>query len=202
MRPVMLPVIGLIVIRAFMFAALTVFLPTYLAEKGKSLWLAGASLTVVQATGAMGAFLGGTLSDKIGRRRILFVTMLVTPVCMMIFLQTEGWLQFPLLMVMGLALISTTPVIMAVVQENFPENRALANGTYMCLSFVLRSAIVVVVGGIGDSIGLQNAFVVSSVVMFAGLPFILLLPKDRTKRIRRRDNKVSCMRGETPLERG
>jgi FSR family fosmidomycin resistance protein-like MFS transporter len=92
-------------------------------------------------------------------------------------------------MVMGLALISTTPVIMALVQENFPENRALANGTYMCLSFVLRSAIVVAVGGIGDMFDLRNAFVVSSMVMFAGLPFILLLPKDRVRRDRQQDKE-------------
>lgn len=179
MRRLMVPVVGLVIVRGFMFGALTIFLPTYLSAQGKSLWLAGASLTIVQAAGMAGAFFGGTLSDRIGRRWVLFITILVTPIMMFIFLGTEGWIQFPLLIVMGLMLISTTPVIMALVQENFPENRALANGIYMCMSFALRSAVIVGVGAIGDWLGLKNAFIICTVVMLLGLPFILLLPKDK-----------------------
>ncbi len=179
MRRFMMPIAGLIIVRGFMFGALTIFLPTYLASQGKSLWLAGASLTIVQAAGAAGAFFGGTLSDRIGRRWVLFITILTTPILMLIFLGTDGWIQFPLLIGMGLMLISTTPVIMALVQENFPENRALANGIYMCLSFALRSAVIVGVGALGDWLGLKNAFIISSVVMLFGLPLILFLPKDK-----------------------
>jgi len=181
MRPVMAPVVGLIVVRGLMFGSLTIFLPTYLSEMGKSLWLAGASLTIVQAAGAVGALLGGTMSDKLGRRFVLFITLLITPIMMFIFFRIEGLGQLPLLVIMGVTLISTTPVIMALVQENFPENRALANGVYMSLSFIIRSAMVVVVGFLGDIFGLQKAFALSSVIMLMGLPLVFLLPKDRSQ---------------------
>ena len=181
MRPVMVPVVGLIVVRAFMFAALTVFLPTFLTEEGESLWLAGAALTVVQTAGAVGAFLGGTLSDRLGRRSVLFVGILVTPLLLFVFLGAGGWIRFLLLSAMGLTLISTTPVIMAVVQENFPDNRALASGTYLCLSFSIRSAIIVIVGVLGDLLGLRLAFIISSAIMLLGLPLVFLLPKDRLR---------------------
>jgi len=178
MRPVMVPVVGLIVIRAFMFASLTIFLPVFLTEEGESLWLAGTALTIVQTAGAMGAFMGGTLSDRLGRRSVLFVGILVTPLLLFVFLGAGGWIRFLLLSAMGLMLISTTPVIMAVVQENFPDNRALASGTYLCLSFSIRSAIIVVVGALGDWLGLRLAFIISSVIMLLGLPLVFLLPKD------------------------
>jgi FSR family fosmidomycin resistance protein-like MFS transporter len=181
MRPVMVPVVGLILVRGLMFGALTIFLPTYLSEQGKSLWLAGASLTIVQAAGALGALLGGTMSDKLGRRFVLFITLLITPIMMLVFLRIEGLGQLPLLVIMGVTLISTTPVIMALVQENFPENRALANGVYMSLSFVIRSSMVVAVGFLGDIFGLHIAFTVSSVIMLMGVPLVFLLPGDRPR---------------------
>ena len=181
MKFFLIPLIGLITVRAFMFASLTIFLPTFLTEKGFSLWFAGASLAVVQAAGVVGALLGGSMSDFLGRRFILSLSVMITPILMWIFLGTEGWVQFPILLLLGLLLISTTPVIMAVVQENFPENRALANGVYMCLSFLIRSGIVVLVGGLGDLFGLHTAFLISAFVMILGLPFIFLLPKDKKR---------------------
>jgi FSR family fosmidomycin resistance protein-like MFS transporter len=65
---------------------------------------------------------------------------------------------------------------MALVQESFPENRALANGTYMALSFVLRSGVVVVLGLMGDVWGIRLAFLVSAIFPLIGLPFLRLLP--------------------------
>jgi FSR family fosmidomycin resistance protein-like MFS transporter len=66
---------------------------------------------------------------------------------------------------------------MALVQESFPENRALANGVYMSLSFVLGSVVVVVLGAMGDRFGLRLAFTASAVIPLLGLPLILLLPR-------------------------
>ena len=177
MGPLLLPLAGIIVARSFMTRSLTTYLPTFLSEEGADLWLAGASLSLLEAGGVVGALLGGAMSDQLGRRVVLFVSMLTTPLLMFVFLTTDGWLQFPLLLVMGFTALSVTPVIMALVQESFPENRALANGVYMSLSFTLGSGVVVALGVIGDLFGLRLAFATSAVVALLGLPLILLLPR-------------------------
>ena len=177
MAPLLVPLAGIILVRSFMSAALTTYLPTFLAEEGAELWLAGISLAVLEAAGVAGALLGGSLSDRFGRRAVMFISLLVTPLLMLLFLAVSGWLRFPLLLAMGLTALSVTPVIMALVQESCPENRALANGTYMALSFVLRSGVVVIVGVMGDAWGMRLSFMACAFITFLGLPFLLLLPK-------------------------
>lgn len=159
---------------------LTTYLPTFLSEEGADLFFAGASLSVLELAGVVGALLGGSLSDRLGRRSILFASMLATPLLMFVFLTIGRWLHILLLLAMGLTALSVTPVIMALVQESFPDNRALANGAYMALSFVLRSVVIVILGAIGDLFSLRVAFVVGAVVPLLGLPLILLLPRKRS----------------------
>jgi FSR family fosmidomycin resistance protein-like MFS transporter len=95
---------------------------------------------------------------------------------MLVFLELNGWARFPALLILGLTALSITPVVMALVQERFPDNRALANGVYMALSFTIRSGAVVIVGVLGDLFGLRLAFTVSAVIPLLGVPFIFLLP--------------------------
>jgi len=179
MRSLLVPLIGIIVARAFTVSALTTYLPTFLSQEGADLWLAGVSLSILEAAGVVGALSGGSISDRLGRRWVLLVSMLTTPLLTFVFLAVSGWLRFPLLLLLGFTALSTTPVIMALVQESVPENRALANGVYMALSFVLRSGVVVVMGAMGDLFGLHLAFAASAAITLLGLPLILLLPRRR-----------------------
>ncbi len=176
MGPLLVPLLGIIVVRAFMVSALSTYLPTYLTEEGAELWIAGIALSILEAAGVVGALLGGTLSDRLGRRIVLFVSILLTPLLMLLFLAVEGWGRFPLLLGLGLAAFSVTPVIMALVQESFPENRALANGIYMALSFLIRSGVVVIVGAMGDAWGMRLSFVACALITLLALPFLLMLP--------------------------
>ncbi len=182
MRPVMLPLAGIIAMRAFMASALTTYLPTFLTEEGSNLWFAGFSLSILEAAGVAGALLGGSLSDRLGRRRILLFAQLTTALFMILFLLVQGLLRLPLLLVLGFSLLSLTPVIMALVQENFPENRALANGVYMALSFLIRAGAALLMGSIGDIFSLRTAFYASAALMVLGLPLILKLPASKTDR--------------------
>jgi FSR family fosmidomycin resistance protein-like MFS transporter len=70
-----------------------------------------------------------------------------------------------------------TPVIMAIAQESYPENRALANGAYMALSFVIRSIVLVTFGAVSDRIGLHSSYILSAALLLAGLIFLPLFPK-------------------------
>jgi len=177
MGPLLLPLAGIIVARSFMARSLTTYLPIFLSEEGADLWFAGVSLSLLEAGGVVGALLGGAMSDRLGRRLVLFISTLTTPLLMFAFLTNDGWLQFPLLLIMGFTGLSVIPVFMALVQESFPKNRALANGVYMSLSFVLGSVVVVVLGAMGDLFGLRLTFTASAVITLLGLPLILVLPR-------------------------
>lgn len=175
LRPILIPLAAVISARAMLVMGLAIFLPTFLTEEGSSLWLAGASLSVMEAAGVAGALFGGSLSDRLGRRRVLVSMSLAAPLAALAFLNTRGWAQFPLLLLVGLTLLSTTPVLMALVQEHAPGSRALANGIFMALNFLITSLAVLLVGFLGDHFGLYTAFTISTLVMLAGLPFVFQL---------------------------
>ena len=179
MGPVMFPIFILLFSRAMMMATLTTFLPTFLTSEGATLWVAGASLSILEAAGVAGAFLAGTLSDRFGRRTILTISFLASPTVMILFLQTQGFFQIPLLIFLGFFAISATPVLLAIVQENFPENRSFANGIFMAISFALMSLAILIVGSISDFSSLRVTFYLSAAVVLIGVPFIHLLPKSK-----------------------
>jgi len=162
-----------------MIVTLTTYMPTFLTSEGSSLWVAGASLSILESAGVVGAFLAGSLSDTFGRRRMLLISFIATPIFMFLFLQTQGVLQVPILIMIGFFGISITPVLMAIVQENFPDNRSLANGIYMFFNFSLMALATLIIGIISDLIDLRFTFTLSAILVLIGIPFIRMLPKSK-----------------------
>jgi FSR family fosmidomycin resistance protein-like MFS transporter len=176
---VFVPIAGIIAARAFLYASLATYLPTLLAGEGASLWFASGALSIFQLSGAVGVLASGTLSDRFGRRCVLVSLALAAPLVMHLFLAVHGGWILPVLVVQGMLLVATNPVLLALVQDHAGDRRATANGIYMTLGFVLRSAIVVAVGAIADVWGLRQAFHVSALVGFLGVPFALCVPRAR-----------------------
>lgn len=183
MRPLLVPLTGLLIVRLFLTASLSTFLPTFLNREGADLWLAGAALSVLQAAAVVGALVGGSLSDRFGRKVVLATMTVTAPVVMFLFLASRGWVQFPLLLLLGFTVMSGTPVIMALVQESYPQGRALANGIYMALNFLLTAIVTIFLGVLGDWIGLRAAFTLSAGIFLFGLPLIWLLPKTQMEAV-------------------
>ena len=173
----LLPLTAILFARGFMYAAMTVFLPTYIKFETGNLWYAGISLTVLEGAGVVSTFFSGTLSDKFGRREILFVSLISSPICILLFVLTNGWLQILMLIFTGLTLLSTTPVMLAIVQEYGVNSPAAANGFYMMMSFIARSAITVLIGIFADFVGLRTTYVISAVIGTIGIIFVFILPK-------------------------
>jgi FSR family fosmidomycin resistance protein-like MFS transporter len=46
------------------------------------------------------------------------------------------------------------------------------------ISFIARSAVVVLVGFVGDQIGLKSTYFVSAFLVMAAVPFVLKLPRE------------------------
>jgi FSR family fosmidomycin resistance protein-like MFS transporter len=179
---VMRPLIGILCARGFMHASVTTFLPTYIASRTGNLWLAGISLTLVEGAGVAGVLAAGSLSDKLGRRRMLLLSLVTAPFMLLGFVWLDGWLRYAMLIFTGLTLLSTTPVMLALVQEHSSSSPAAANGILMMALFLARSSIVVIVGLMGDAIGLEATYICCSVLGMVSIPFIMMLPSDRARR--------------------
>jgi MFS transporter, FSR family, fosmidomycin resistance protein len=165
--------------RDFMLESLSTFLPTFMQSRGASLAAAGAALAIFSFAGAAGALISGPSSDRFGRRRIILANTLASTLLMLLFLKVQGWVVVPLLLALGFTVLSTTPVMMAMVQEQMPDNRAVGNGLFMVISFLLRPVATLVVGAVGDHLGLEQAFFWSALASLLAIPPILLLPKRR-----------------------
>ena len=180
MKRIIAGIFGILVARAFMAQAITTYLPTLLVGEGHSLWFAGISLSLYEAAGVAGVFVSGTLSDRIGRRRVLLAAALVSPAMLVALLFSQGVLLFFVLLLLGFSTLATGPVLMAVMLENAGPNKAAANGTYMAISFAIRASVILIIGAISDTYGLRPAFMTAAGIACLGLPFILLLPRFRT----------------------
>ncbi|MEE4266200.1 MAG: MFS transporter [Desulfobacteraceae bacterium] len=174
---ILLPLSAILVARGFMHASMTAFLPTYIQMETGNLWLAGIALTLFEAAGVAGVLAAGSISDWFGRRQTLLVSLIGAPFFLFAFTLSGGWLRMAALIATGFTLLSTTPVMLAMVQENARQSPAAANGFFMMINFIARSAVVVVVGFIADRIGLNTTYLVSAAMGLIGIPFVLVLPR-------------------------
>jgi len=179
LRTLFLPLLIISFFRMFMVVCMTTYLPTYMKLNGSTLFLAGASLSILELAGVVGALSGGTLSDRLGRKPVLAIITILAPLLMIAFLNVSGWLLVPVLLIYGFVSISPGPVFLALIQDHFPENRAVSNGLYISMNFLLRSLALLLVGIAGDAFGLQRTFMGSAFLSLFGLIGIVLLPVEK-----------------------
>ncbi|MCY4527076.1 MAG: hypothetical protein OXB89_10780, partial [Anaerolineaceae bacterium] len=77
---------------------------------------------------------------------------------------------------LGFVTLSITPVLQAVVQDQFPENRATASGLFILYAFLTRSVNALVLGLVGERFGLDAAFTLAIIASIVALPMIARLP--------------------------
>jgi len=179
---VFVPLALITLFRQPLMESLSTFLPTYLSERGASLWVAGASLSVFELSGVPGLLLSGWVSDRIGRKQVLIVTSLASSILALVFINLTGWLAVVALLALGFFSLSIMPVFLAMAQEHFPKNRAVANSLVMMIIFVLRPLGTLAVGYLGDHLGLQTAFFWGALIYLLTIPAILALPGRAGKR--------------------
>jgi len=176
-RRLFLPLIGIIFFRSFLITGLGVYLPTLLEGEGASIWKAGSTLAIYQFAGVVGAILGGTISDRLGRKPVLFTVSLLAPIMVLGFLTTSGWLTIPVLILAGLFGLSSQPIMLAIVQDHLPTHRSIGNGFFMAISFICLSAAAVGIGMLGDRVGLRQAFLWTAISGLLVPPLVFLMPR-------------------------
>lgn len=171
-----LPLLVITFFRNFMLDSLVTYLPVYMNSLGANLWLSGISLSILEFAGVLGALSSGPMSDRAGRKLILLAASLLSAGLLLVFLKVSGWMVVPVLLLLGFTALSTTPVMLAIVQDQLPEHRVMGNGLFMTITFLVRPIAILTIGAIGDRGGLQSAYFWSALISLLAIPAILALP--------------------------
>ena len=159
----MVAVIG----QAWIESAIGAYLPLLLTERGVSLGLASRVFFAMSAAACAGLFVGGALSDRMPRWRVIVLAEAFTVPCYIGAVLLRG--QGVLVATAGLGFVSalSQPTAVAMGQELMPERLSLASALTMGISWVIGSLGAALTGILADHLGMQTALLAN-----AGLPLL------------------------------
>jgi FSR family fosmidomycin resistance protein-like MFS transporter len=158
-------------------ASLTSYFTFYLIHRfGLSVRDAQLELFAFSAAVALGTVLGGPFGDRIGRKRVIWFSILGTlPFTLMLPYASLFWTG-PLVVVIGLILASAFPAIVVFAQELVPGKVGMVSGLFFGLAFGVGGLGAAVLGALADHIGIERVYDLCSVLPVLGL-FAGFLPK-------------------------
>lgn len=153
-------VVALSVAFQVVYAAALAFLAIYFVDaRGLEPAAAAALFAVPQAAGVIGPFIGGWLSDRIGRRTVIAIGLGVFGPAMWIFTATPTALvALPLAVVGLMAGMRTTVTEVLVAESSPPARRATVLGTYYLLAAHIGGLAAPALGALAGAIGIAAAF--------------------------------------------
>lgn len=155
------------------------FLVEFLVQRGHGEWYGGFALSTLFAAGIVGALVFGSMSDRIGRRPVLFLLVAVAPVLMSLYLWLENgtWLVLAVLAAAGAVMMAPRTIILAMAAEVVPEARGPMAGMLLALGFVAQSIAALGFGALSDAVGIGTAYWVVPFATLLCLPCIALMER-------------------------
>jgi FSR family fosmidomycin resistance protein-like MFS transporter len=167
---------GLLILLALIFskfvylASITSYFTFYLIQEFKvSVQAAQLHLFVFLAAVAVGTLLGGPLGDRIGRKRVIWFSILGALPFTLLLPHVGLFWTGPLTVVIGLILSSAFPAIVVFGQELAPGNVGVISGLFFGFSFGMGGIGAAVLGRMADSFGIASVYEVCAFLPAIGL---------------------------------
>ena len=156
-------------------SSLTSFFTFYLIERfNLSIQAAQIQLFIFMASIAVGTVLGGALTDRIGRKPMILISILgALPFTLALPYADLFWTGI-LTMVIGLLMASALPAILVYAHELIPGRVGLVSGMFFGLAFGLGGLGAAVMGFIADAHGIEFIYKLCSYLPALGLVAFLL----------------------------
>lgn len=167
----------IVVIRGFVSAVVTTFLPVLLARRGASVTMAAAAVTVYFLGGGVGGFFGGTMADTLGHRRVILISMLASAPFLVVAPTVSPGAALVCLTIAGFFLQSTLSVNVSFGQLLAPVSAATVASLLMGFAWGLGGLLIPLAGIVADHAGLEPTMVGLGLVPLVGAALAWPLPR-------------------------
>ncbi len=130
--------------RAWFQVSLLTYLPVWVEAQGGTLVQASQLLSIFAFSIGGGAIVGGTISDRVGPWRVVFLSFLLIAPTYWLFLHSGGPLQYLAIALVGFAIGNTYPTFVLMAQDCWSQRAAVASGLIMGIGWAP--------GGLGASV--------------------------------------------------
>src|SRR5580698_5924368 len=160
----------LIFSKYFYVASITSYFSFYLIDKFHiSVRSAQIHLFVFLLAMALGTLFGGPLGDRIGRKRVIWVSILgIAPFTLMLPYVGLMWVGI-LTFIIGLILSSAFSAIVVFAQELMPGNVGAVSGLFFGFAFGIGGIGAAVLGGLADQHGIEFVYRICAYLPLIGM---------------------------------
>jgi len=151
-------------------SSLTSFFTFYLIERfDLPVKAAQIQLFIFMAAIAVGTLLGGALTDRIGRRPMIWISILgVLPFTMALPYADLFWTGV-LIIIIGLITASAFPAVLVYAHEAMPGRVGLVSGMFFGFAFGLGGLGAAIMGGLADVYGIAVVYKICSFLPILGV---------------------------------
>jgi FSR family fosmidomycin resistance protein-like MFS transporter len=162
--------LALIFSKYFYLASITSYYTFYLIEHfNQSVRSAQLHLFVFLAAAAVGGFVGGPIGDRIGSKKIIWISILgVLPFTLLLPYANLFWTSV-LTVPIGLIIASAFPAIVVYAQDLLPGRTGAVAGLFFGLAFGMGSVGAAVLGKLADHFGIAAVYQICAFLPLIGL---------------------------------
>ena len=167
---------GLVVLTLLMFSKVAYvesfrsFYTFYLIERfGVSIPTSQVMLFVFLLAQAVGVLIGGVAGDRIGRYRIIWISVLGPLPFTLLLPYADFFWTGVLTVLISLIIASAFASILIYAIELMPERIGLIGGLFYGLNFGLAGIAAAILGGLADSVGIESVYRLCAFLPLAGL---------------------------------
>ncbi|MGN2250048.1 MFS transporter [Frateuria sp. GZRe14] len=176
-------ILGLLIFsKYFYLASLSSYYTFYLIHRfGVSVQSAQTHLFVFLAAVAAGSLIGGPVGDRIGRKSVIWISILgVAPFSLLLPHASLFWTGV-LSVVIGLVLSSAFSAILVYAQELLPGRVGMVSGLFFGFAFGMGGIGAAVLGQLADVHGIEYVYRLCAFLPLMGLITVFLPELDRPK---------------------
>jgi FSR family fosmidomycin resistance protein-like MFS transporter len=175
-------------LRSWVCSGMLTFIPLYFALQFKG-WIfmgvdmmyiaPGITLFIFLISNAIGGIIGGSLSDKYGKKQVLVVSLFASIPFFFLAFVCPAILAWPLVALAGGLVYMSYPGTIIQAQEMLPRTQGMAGGLILGFANGVGGLLVLVTGVISDRFGILTGVLTFVVIAIAAALLSLTVPSDK-----------------------